>query len=175
MHVFCGHVSLAEDLLEVLVSHSGEVITIFWSNAQDHGIGGQSFAIAFGHVFGQLVHHAIHGNPRFAAVSQRAVGAATVGARGHAEGGVTGGAVGGGSEEVSRRAALAFEQHVAPTTVRATWRFGHCIEGDNGEESTEKDPFHSFVLLVCKPMDKGSGAAKHPRGQLLVQPAQFGV
>jgi len=78
--------------------------------------------------FGQLVHHAIHGNPGFAAIGQRSVGGAAVGARGHAEGGVTGGAVGGGREEVGGSTALAFEQHVAPAAVRTAWRLGHGVD-----------------------------------------------
>jgi len=159
VHVVSGDVSLAEDLLEVLVGHGREVFAIFWGNAQYHGVGGQCFTIALGHVFGQLVHHAIHGNPGLAAVGQGAVGAATVGARGHAEGGVTRSTVGGGRQEVRWSTALAFKQHVAPTAVRAAWCFSHCIDGDDGEESTEKDPFHSFFLFVCKPMDKGSGTS----------------
>jgi hypothetical protein len=48
MHVFSGHVSLAEDLLEVLVSHSSEVRAIFRRHAQYHGISRQRLAVAFG-------------------------------------------------------------------------------------------------------------------------------
>ncbi|MEO6676958.1 MAG: hypothetical protein ABIO21_06235, partial [Pseudomonas sp.] len=49
-------------------------------------------------------------------------------------------------------------------------RLGHCMDGYSGEKSTEKNPFHSFVLFRCIPMDKGSGAKLTPLGRLLVQP-----
>ena len=177
MHVFSGHVSLAEDLLEVLVGHLREVRAIFRCYAQDHGISGQRFAIAFGQV-----HHAIHGEPGFAALGHRCVGRATVGAGSHTERGVTGSAVGGGSKEVRRGATLTFEQHVAPTAIRAARGLRHCVDGYSGEESTEKNPFHSFVLFMCIPMDRVLALRALPEdrtesvsGPVLVPAAQFGV
>jgi hypothetical protein len=44
-------------------------------------------------------------------------------------------------------ATLTFEQHVAPTAIRTAWRLSHGVEGNSGEESTQKNPFHSFVLF----------------------------
>ncbi len=182
MHVFSGHVSLAEDLLEVFVSDGSEVRTVFRRHTQYHGISRQRFAVAFGHVFGQFVHHAIHGEPGFAAVRQRRVGGATVGPGRHAERGVTGSAVGGGSEEVRRGATLTFEQHVAPTAIRAARGLRHCVDGYSGEESTEKNPFHIFVLFVCIPMDRVLAPQalyetdpNEASGPVLVPAAQFGV
>ncbi len=156
MHGFSSGVGAVEDLAEVLVSNRGEVRAIFRCNAENHGVGGQSFALALRHVFGKLVHHAVHGEPGLAAVAQRSLGRATVGARGHAEGGVAGSTVGGGSQEVSRSPALAFEQHVAPAAVRATRRFCHGVDRDCGEQSTQKNPFHSFVLFLSR-LTNGQG------------------
>jgi hypothetical protein len=47
VHIVSGHIGLAEDLLEVLVSHRSEVLAIFRCNAQYHGVGGQRFAMPF--------------------------------------------------------------------------------------------------------------------------------
>ena len=144
----CGSLLSTARVLEVLVGDSGEMRAVFRRHTEDHGIGGQGFALALGHVFGELVHHAVHGEPGFAAIGECGLGRAAVGARGHAEGCVAGGAVGGGSQEVGRRAALALEQQVAPAAVRAAWRFGHGVDRDSGEQSTQKNPFHSVVLFL---------------------------
>jgi hypothetical protein len=155
--IFSGCVCFAENLLEVLVSDCGEMRTVLRRNAQHDRVRGQCFALAHGHVFGKLVHHAVHGKPGFTAVGQRRVGGAAICTGGHAEGGVTRCAVGGGSQKVGWSSTLAFEQHVAPAAIRAAWRLGHGVEGCDGEESTKKNPFHSFSLFCDQPRVKVPG------------------
>ncbi|MNG37848.1 hypothetical protein D3C84_1253270 [compost metagenome] len=80
MDIFGSHIRRLEDFLEVLVSDSGKVRTVFWSDTEHYSIGGQRFTFAHGHVFGKLVHHAVHGEPGFTTVGQRRVGRAAIGA-----------------------------------------------------------------------------------------------
>ncbi len=125
----------------------GEVLAVLRLHAQHHGIGGQRFAIALGHVFGQLVHHAAEHQQALAAIGQRAVGMAAVGAGGHAEGVVAGSAVGGRRDHVGGHAALAFEEHVAPAAAGAAGSVGESVEGGGGEQGTEQNPFHRLFSL----------------------------
>ncbi|MOA42571.1 hypothetical protein D3C78_1646330 [compost metagenome] len=81
---------------------------------------------------------------------------------------------------MGRCAALALEQHVAPAAVRSTRGLGHGVEGNRGEQSTQKNPFHSFVLFLVVDT-KGQGylaclSAELPgAGRLFTQPRSNGV
>lgn len=145
VHVSGADRGAAEDFIEVRMGGFVEVRAVLRCYTQNHGVGGQGFALAFGHVFRQLVHHVADDQHRLAAVGQGAVGGAAVGARGHAEGGVARGAVGGGGDEVRSRAALAFEQHVAPAAVRAAGCFGEGGRGNSNKQGTEQEFFHGFT------------------------------
>src|SRR5690606_14190416 len=144
MHLIGGDVGGAEDLAEMLAGDSGEAGAVFGRYAHDHGIGGEVFAFATGHVFGQLVHDAAQHQHGLAVVGQCTAGITAVGTGGHAEGGVTGSTVGDGGNQVGWQAALAFEQHVAPAATGATGRGCEGIEGSSGKQRANQDPFHDY-------------------------------
>src|SRR5690606_11582901 len=137
-YLFAGGISLTEDGAKVLVSDLGEMCTVLGLDTQQSGIGVQSFALAHCHVFGDGVEHAIHGQHRAAVVAQCTTGVTTVGAGGHAEGGVARGTVGGGSQNVRCKTALTFEQHVAPAAAIAAGRVGKCPSAGHAQQAEDQ-------------------------------------
>ena len=148
MNLLGSHVGTREDLAEVRVGNRSKVVTIFNVDTQYDGIGGQGFAFTAGNVFGQLAHNAAQYQHRLAVVGQTTAGVTAVGAGGHAEGGVTGGAVGDGGDQVGRQAALTFKQHVAPTATGAARCNSKDIHGGSSEHSTNQDPFHDGISIL---------------------------
>src|SRR5690554_4889436 len=145
-----GDVGGAEDLVEVLAGHGGKASAILGGYTHDDGVGGQGFTLTAGHVLGQLVHDAAQYQHGLAVVGQLAAGVASVGAGGHAEGGVTGGTVGDGSHQVRGQAALTFEQHVTPAATRAAGSGSEGIEGSGSQQRSNEKAFHDSYPSVGK-------------------------
>src|SRR5690554_1214597 len=145
-----GDVGGAEDLVEVLAGHGGKASAILGGYTHDDGVGGQGFTLTAGHVLGQLVHDAAQYQHGLAVVGQLAAGVTSVGAGGHAEGGVTGGTVGDGSHQVRGQAALTFEQHVTPAATRAARGGSEGIKGSGSQQRSNEKAFHDSYPSVGK-------------------------
>ncbi|MCY1448209.1 hypothetical protein D9M71_648640 [compost metagenome] len=120
-------------------------------DAQQGGIGIQRLALALGHVLGNVVQHAVHGQQRTAAVAQAHAGIAAVGAGGEAEGGVAGSTVGGGREQVGNQATLAFEQHVPPAATAATGLVGLRRQAGRSEQPNDQAFAKQSLIHICAP------------------------